>query len=332
MSEHHSYFNKAKAGENHDIQQAPFFIENKILSAGWPFGQEERCNSFDEYKSAFIEKWKINWNRQSVHYLFENLQKGDYVWILNNGIYYVAQIPNNPKDSFQYTNSKEFVKNHASAHIKNIDWIPVGTEEAVPGSVSTAKGRLRGAFQRIDKNELIGDDGYTPTSLIAKRVISEKACIHTLNKQALNKQEIFDLMGPTALEDLLGMWLFVKEGYVIIPSTNKIGTQKYEYVMVDGSGKSNKKIYIQTKNGDINLNTNDYQNLVSINSQNEVWLLTTKGKINGDSKLKFLKFSGKKEKIVQHELNELIEFIFDQQNRNILPQTITNWLDIFKWV
>ena len=258
------------------------------------------------------------------------MQKNDYVWILNNGIYYVAQIPNNPKDLFQYTNSKEFVKNDASAHIKNIDWIQVGTEEAVPGSVSTAKGRLRGAFQRIDNNEFrkrIGGDGYTLTSLIAKQVISEKACRYTLKKQ-----EIFDLMGSTELEDLLGMWLSAKEGYVIIPSTNKIGTQKYEYVMVDGSGKSNKKIYIQTKNGNINLNTNDYQNLVSINSQNEVWLLTTKGKINGDSKLKFLKFSGKKEKIVQHELNELIEFIFDQQNRNILPPTITNWLNIFKWV
>lgn len=328
MIEHRSYFNKAKAGEHHDIQQAAFFREKRIVSAGWSMGGETNYNSFGEFKKDFQRK-NENWNKQSVHYLFDNLNKDDYIWILDEGIYYVAQVPDDPKNLFQYTNSAEFLKYDAAAYIKNIDWHEVGTEENVPGSVSTAKGRLRAAFQRIDNQDgqyEYENDKYTITSLIAKQVISKK-----IKKFPLRKQDIFSLIGAIGLEDLVAMWLFETHQYVVIPSTNKIGTQKYEYVMIDGTKKTNKKIYVQTKNGDVDLSTKEFEHLISNKMQNEVWLLTTQGKINNRPDLKFVKISGDNRKITPYKIEELLEFIFDLKNLNILPPMVSTWLDFFDW-
>lgn len=75
-----------------------------------------------------------------------------------------------------------------------------------------------------------------------------------------------------AADDLLCMWLYHKYGYICIPSTNKLSTQLYECVLLDP--KTGEHIYIQVKNGNVEINADDYEQL-----QGDTWFLTTKGRV-----------------------------------------------------
>lgn len=340
--EHRSYFNKAKGGSSHDVDGAQFFIDNKILAAGWSLTEaKDEVNSFDDYKQYFEKNVAKNWYKQGVHYLFDNLQKGDYVWISNHGTYYVAEVPGNPQELFVFNTDKNFVDNDAVAHIKDLEWVEVGTEEAVPGSVSTAKGRLRSTMQRIDNNDEVvpqdetdsnQNDQYTMTSLIAKNVIDKKRnggkYQADKEKYQMDKKGVFSLMDPSGLEDLVAMWLYSKYGYVVIPSTDKLSTELYEYVMVDGKNRTDKKIYVQTKNGKDDLSSEKYQSLFPEKSHNEVWLVTIQGKIDGKD-THFVKMT--KDKIEPVSLDELVDFIFDEKNKTIIPPLVDRWKKYFEW-
>lgn len=257
-----SHFNKAKSDADHQTDSAPFFIEKGILSAGWSFKDTpemraeaiEKIHTFSDYRKFFDETsdklgWNKKWNQQSVHFLFDNLQAGDFVWLKNKGTYWVTQVPQDPKSMFKFDMSEQFMAADAVAHMGPLEWIEVGGEDTVPGSVTTAKSRLQAAMQRIDNgDELIefGDETYTTTSLIAKSAIDKYNNIPPI-KYEISKMQIFNLMGAIGLEDLVAFWLYSEYGYVVIPSTNKISTELYEFVMVDARGRTGKKIYLQKK-------------------------------------------------------------------------------------
>lgn len=339
-----SYFNKAKADVDHQTDSAPFFIEKGVLSAGWSFKDTpemmveavEKIQSFSDYRKFFDETsnklgWNKKWNNQSVHYLFDNLQAGDFVWLKNKGTYWVTQVPQDPKSMFKFDMSEQFMAADAVAHIGPLEWIEVGGEDTVPGSVTTAKGRLQAAMQRIDNGDEsieFGDDVYTTTSLIAKSAIDKHNNI-SLIKSEIPKTQIFNLMGAIGLEDLVAFWLYSEYGYVVIPSTNKISTELYEFVMVDARGRTGKKIYLQTKNGKVDLYTSDYKHLLRDGVNDEVWLVSRLGAIDGDSTLHFVRLTH--ETVERHNLNELISFIFSKDNEAILPPLVQVWLDKFEW-
>lgn len=333
---YHSHFNKAKSGDAHDIDCAEFFINEGILSAGWSkIESEKKMTTIEEYKEAFLKQYSsINWNKQGVHYLFENVQKGDYVWITNRGVYYVAEITKSPEDSFKFDNSKEFLKYDSAPHIEGLEWIRVGTEECVPGSVSTAKGRLRSTIQKIDNgDELTGDNDkkqYTTTSFYAKHLINrEKKFYDNPEPPEINRDKIFSFLDPSSLEDLVAMFLFNKYGYIVIPSTNKISTQSYEYVMIDPKSDSGKKIYVQTKNGAVDITSNNYQELVLENRENEVWLLTTRGRIDKVKNNHFVKMTA--EGLEEFQLTQLVDFLFNERNTHVIPPYIKKWIEMFHW-
>lgn len=135
----HSYFNKAKADADHQTDSAPFFIEKGVLSAGWSFKDTpemraeaiEKIQTFSDYRKFFDETsnklgWNKKWNNQSVHYLFDNLQAGDFVWLKNKGTYWVTQVPQDPKSMFKFNMSEQFMAADAVAHIGPLEWIEVG--------------------------------------------------------------------------------------------------------------------------------------------------------------------------------------------------------------
>lgn len=340
----HSYFNKAKADADHQTDSAPFFIEKGVLSAGWSFKDTpemrveavEKIHTFSDCRKFFDETsnkfgWNKKWNKQSVHYLFDNLQAGDFVWLKNKGTYWVTQVPQEPKSMFKFDMSEQFMAADSVAHIGPLEWVEVGGEDTVPGSVTTAKGRLQAAMQRIDNRDEaidLGDDVYTTTSLIAKSAIDKHNDISPIRFE-IPKTQIFNLMGAIGLEDLVAFWLYSEYGYVVIPSTNKISTELYEFVMVDARGRTDKKIYLQTKNGKVDLYSGDYKHLLREGLNDEVWLVTREGSIDGDVSLKFARQT--RDGVERHDFNELTDYIFDKQIEAILPPLVQVWLDKFDW-
>ena len=99
------------------------------------------------------------------------------------------------------------------------------------------------------------------------------------NKIKNNKENFYDLLSPYDCEDLLHFYLYHKFKYVVIPSTNKTNTQNYEFVMLNSNNRD-EKIYIQVKNGEVNIEINNYKNFGG-----EIYLLTTRGNVLKNGKI-----------------------------------------------
>jgi hypothetical protein len=69
--------------------------------------------------------------------------------------------------------------------------------------------------------------------------------------------EIYNFIGPSGLEDIFAIYLQHKHGYYVLPSTDKIATEKYECALIDPN--DGKIIYFQAKNGKIPLKIDEYK-------------------------------------------------------------------------
>lgn len=126
--------------------------------------------------------------------------------------------------------------------------------------------------------------------------------------------KFYSLLTTNDSEDLLCMWLYHKYGYICVPSTNKIATEKYECVLLNPDNGN--PIYIQVKKGRDNLNAEDYVNL-----NGEVWLLTTEGEV----------FNHKHyDNINKVNPEDLYQFAISEEADNILPKSIKNWVGLLK--
>ncbi len=319
----HAWKIKGKGGSDHDIKSYEFFIKNHCVSCGWSFPNvpgREKINTFEDYKEFWNKQikenhWNSKWGYQSVHQLFENVRKGDFIWVRCNGIYYVAEIPDKPKNLFHFDVGEIASSFDCSAMLTDINWMPVGKEDAVPGSVSTYTHNRR-AITKVDNHETtLETSQYTATSyysaiLLNKTNLLPPKMIHT-------RSSLFNLIGYAAAEDLVALWLYDQFNYVVIPSTNKIGTQRYEFVLVDVSKKQGsykkRRIYIQVKNGTTSLKSNDYTSLLS-NKNEELWLVTTAGSIDSDKSKKIVQYYlDDSRNLIEknYSINKLLDFAFD---------------------
>lgn len=334
---------KGNGGKLHNLNSHRFFIDHQCASCGWSFEDipdRSSIKTLDDYKVFWHKQikekhWKKKWNNQGVHQLFDNIKKGDFLWTRDSGEYFVAEITDDPKNLFYFDTSLEATDNDCSAQLKNIEWVKVGKEDSVPGSVSFYPGF--GSLVRIDSHEETINQAcpYTPTSLFSALCLKPSQNLMKKHK-ITNKMEFFHLIGYAAAEDLVALWLYDRFGYVTIPSTNKISTEKYEFALVDtsidDSGKyiNHKKIYIQVKNGNVNLNTNDYSSLLLENE--EIWLISTLGTIDNkksSSRIERLFRKSSNISIEKYDINELLNFVFDKNKQNILPTSITQWIPLF---
>lgn len=106
----HAWKIKGKGGSDHDIKSYEFFIKNHCVSCGWSFSEiEERKNieTLDDYKAFFKKYTKKDWNQQGVHQLFDNVKRGDFIWVRCGGVYYVAKVSQSPRSYFLSHYSKK---------------------------------------------------------------------------------------------------------------------------------------------------------------------------------------------------------------------------------
>ena len=201
--------------------------------------------------------------------MLKEVEKGDYIWMRDNGIYYLGRV--NENSNFTYNCDKDALDFDAANQLTDVKWERIGDESQVPGAVATAFIRGR-TIQRINKNYMFE---YAEYAFGGNPLILEDS-----NEEFL-QQLFYDCLSPNDCEDLVCLYLYDKANYIAIPSTNKIATELYECVLVNPI--NGKLAYPQVKKGNKELNINDYIELIKDHPNKEVYLFTSEGKVQGDT-------------------------------------------------
>ena len=286
-----------------------YCLKNNIAAVGWSLFDYPNRNelselSFDEY----YDLADLYYNSfDSVVRFVCDIKENDLIWIRSGGIYYLGRFTSESK--WRFCPDEDASTRDACNQISNIFWIKIGDESDIPGALSTSF--IRGStFQRIHK------PGILEYSELIYNQKSNDAFKYQRTME-FNESTFYSLISPSDCEDLLYMWLYAKseKEYVCIPSTNKLATEKYEFVILDA--KTGKHIYVQVKNGDTPLNADNYADLIA-NSNNEVYLLTTRGTVSNTENYK---------NIHRVDPTELFAFVCDENNVNIIPPNIKYWVE-----
>lgn len=289
---------------------AEYCKTQNVVAMGWKLDEESRevlrkDYSFDKYcelADRFYDGYA------SVKRMSRETQVNDIVWMKKGGQYFFARITENSKWIFDF--SKEAVDLDATNQLTDIIWIPVNEnsdESSVPGCLTT--GFIRGStFQRINKS---GINEFSQM-LYNMRTSGDKGYKYPNPTISLNEKDFWNLLQPDDAEDLLCMWLYHKYRYIVIPSTNKKGTELYECVLIDPSDDDGKHIYIQVKKGNVTIDASKYSEL-----KGEVYFLTTEGSVvNADDS---------RYHVVRSK--EIYEFAIDPGNRALIPEGVAYWIE-----
>ena len=335
-------------------------IRRKIVAIGWTLREDiyneltnedkikveenEKSikNDFEKYKEI-IEKNSYKTIRDNKRKFFfgkvnpnlirlNNLKKDDLIWIRSKGIYYLGRVTEKSHYLYAYRDSKkdsDILKLGISNQFTGIEWHEIGTESEIPGRILIAFYQ-REALIEIDEKFVVD---------ISQILYNKKDNYYKIsNKLKNNKTNFYSLLSPNDCEDLLYFYLYHKFKYIVIPSTNKINTQNYEFVMLNSNNRD-EKIYIQVKNGEDNIEINNYKNF-----RGEIYLLTTRGNVLKNGKIlnknnldmnngKILNLdSSFKGNIFIINPEALYEFAKEAyKNESILmPQSILQWFEYLK--
>ena len=220
-----------------------------------------------EKKSFFYGKVNPNLIR------LNNLKKDDLIWIRSKGKYHLGRVTEKSHYLYAYRDSQknsDILKLGINNQFTDIDWCEVGSESDIPGRILIAFYQ-REALIEIDEKFVVD---------ISQILYNKKDNYYKIsNKLENNKTNFYSLLSPNDCEDLLYFYLYHKFKYIVIPSTNKINTQNYEFVMLNSNNRDG-KIYIQVKNGEVNIEINNYKNFGG-----EIYLLTTRGNVLKNGKI-----------------------------------------------
>ena len=261
-----------------------YCLDNDVAALGWSIKDDHIKNYNPE---AIIEKRKniedinqyydvvrtyglygINRKKRLIAVdMLTEVEKGDYIWMRDNGIYYLGHVTE--KSEYIYNSDEDALDFDAANQITEVKWERIGDESQVPGAVATAFIRGR-TIQRINKDYMFE---YAEYAFLGKPLILENS------KEEFLQQLFYDCLSPNDCEDLVCLYLYDRKGYVTIPSTNKIATELYECVLVNP--KNGMLAYPQVKKGHVPLDFNNYIDLVNNQKRKkEVYLFTSEGVVN----------------------------------------------------
>ena len=220
-----------------------------------------------EKKSFFYGKVNPNLIR------LNDLKKDDLIWIRSKGKYHLGRVTEKSHYLYAYRDSQknsDILKLGINNQFTDIEWHEIGTESEIPGRILIAFYQ-REALIEIDEKFVVD---------ISQILYNKKDNYYKISdKLENNKTNFYGLLSPNDCEDLLYFYLYHKFKYIVIPSTNKINTQNYEFVMLNSNNRDG-KIYIQVKNGEVNIEINNYKNF-----RGEIYLLTTRGNVLKNGKI-----------------------------------------------
>lgn len=218
-------------------------LDQEVVGVGW--GLNEPPASREEYFDRGADKFGSQSWRTALTALIDDVEQDDLVWFRDlEGIYFLGRIT----DGWDYRDEPE----NADADLYNVRPAEIyKVERSVPGKLKNCfipgrtlqpvKSQTVQNFSRLVFNQLSGREDYSVPEI--------------------EFGELFDLLDDVELEDVVGLYLQLLEGYALIPSSreSKGTTIAYEYELV--SAGTGKRAYVQVKGGNTRLNPEKYGEL-----------------------------------------------------------------------
>lgn len=281
---------QTRTDSNDGKKISKYCLKHKVVALGWSIKDDHIKNYNPEAIIEIQEKRKqikniegyydvvrmyglygMNQKKRLVAVdMLKEVEKGDYIWMRDNGIYYLGCV--NENSNFTYNCDKDALDFDAANQLTDVKWERIGDESQVPGAVATAFIRGR-TIQRINKNYMFE---YAEYAFGGNPLILEDS-----NEEFL-QQLFYDCLSPNDCEDLVCLYLYDLKGYVTIPSTNKIATELYECVLVNP--ENGMLAYPQVKKGNVDLDFVKYIDLVDDHKRKkEVYLFTSEGEVKNSN-------------------------------------------------
>ncbi len=234
-----------KSASRNNVNPRQFCLNNNIVGVGWRIDEKTRTIDWKEYHSKALNIYGDKSWKTALNAIKNRIKINDLIWTRDKqNNYYIGRITS----EWIYQSTKE----NLDADIINIrecDWVKVGTVDSVPGKLVNSFIPAR-TLQRVNSDSV---------KMYSQAIYNEykKEEIYQLKKNESN--DIFSLLSSDDCEDLIAMYVQIKKNYFLIPSSCKSDMMRYEFELKNKiTGKS---AVVQVKNGDVNLNSNDYCNL-----------------------------------------------------------------------
>ena len=227
------------------IDPRKFCIDRGILGVGWPVTASDPLDweiyerlGTDEYYNREDKGW---W--PALNAIGNRMQEGDLCWTRDwDGQYHLGRVDG----PWEYRASSEYIDADV-VNVRSCRWVPVGTEDSVPGKVLNsfrASRTLQAVhdetvrfYSMLSYNQAIGDEVYP---------LSENT----------PQLDLFALISPEDCEDIVGLYLQEVNDYRLIPSTCKVDTFNTEFVLRKRGGMA----LVQVKQGEMTLDRSGFEN------------------------------------------------------------------------
>lgn len=285
-----------KTDSSESVDPCKFCINKGILGVGWPVDSEEEITWENYYKlgeNKYYNKGDKGW-WPAINAIKNRMQINDLCWTRDcQGIYYLGRVTGD----WIYCGDLEYRKADV-VNIRDCDWKMIGEVDSVPGKVLNSFIPSR-TVQVVDNDSVRLYSQYLFNSLSTTNYYFLKS-VNT---------DLFSLISSNDCEDIIGIFLQEKKGYRIIPSSCKSDTAGYEFILKHRY--TGKTAIVQVKQGNVDLNIDNYSNLTS-----EVYLFTSHGKYTGKTA----------NNVHCIDVAEIRNFVIS--NQNIMSDRLTTWIKI----
>ncbi len=282
------------------VNASEFCIDKKVIGLGW--GIDHKPANLQDYIAKLPDEKPEA--KSQVRIFAIDIKNDDLVWTRNDsGIYYLGRV----KGPWIYTEEEEFRQNNV-ANIRECEWHEIGLRDRVIGAILNY---FVGPFQAIQK--------------ITKEIAATYS-FYLYNKKTNTQtyplpdvpgdMDPFSFFDDRDLEDIIGLYLQLKEGYVLYPSSCKKDLPKIEYILSSKDGKE--QAYAQVKSGDQKIDIRDYIGKFS----GRVYLFAVSGN--------YLNLEDKEKNIIVLHRKEIEDFI--KEYKETLPEKIRNWLNLTEYL
>ena len=278
--------------ESNQVDPVQLCIRRGVVGIGWPVSR--RPADRDEYWAlGSVEYGNPPWSK-AVRAIACRMSVGDLVWVRDFlGQYHLGRITG----GWEYRDEPEY-RDADIVNVRPCKLYPI--RGAIPGQI------VRSFIPSATLQQINDDTAKLFSILTYNELSGEMMDIPTMPSV---EHDMFSLLLPEDLEDIVGLYLQSSKRYFLLPSSRSRNnsTMGYEYQLIHaGTGEP---AYVQVKSGGVQLDPADYYE-----SSDQFYLFSPAGYVR----------KSEEERIVCITRPSIKKFM--KANTQILPRTIATWL------